>query len=607
MTSTLWELERVSLGRGEQSRLRDCSLTIPAGVTAVLGESGAGKTSLLNLLVGFERPDSGTVRPARTGVLGWVPPDQGLWPRSTVRRHLEAVSLPEDTSRIDDWLDAFDLKGVARRYPATLSMGERSRLAVARSLASGALIHVMDEPLSNVDSSRLGGYWNVIREHLSDIGGSLVMATHDPEVALREATHAVCLDLGTVVWQGVLRELYDRPPNERAARFLGPLNWFQKGTAPEWFGMSEPGTISVRPERLQVIADESGVAVVERTRFSGSLEEVDLRHFESGITRTVYHRPSIPILRAGMSVSLRIIACLLLMCGSFLVSGCRESSGREPDLGVITSRHYQLPPEGVMLPAPRGMTFGPQEELFVLDNAGRIIVYDKEGNLLRQWWMPEYSVGKPEGAWVLLDGRIAVADTHYHRVLFFSQTGDVLGSIGEQGEGPGQFIYTVSVTQDPHGFLYVAEYGGNDRIQKFTADGEFVLAFGKAGTDPGEFQRACGVVWHRGLVYVADAINSRVQAFRDTGEFVGVVADAQTVGLHYPYDLSLGPDESLYIAEYGAGRVTKVSLTGKLLGRYGEQGRGLGKLYTPWGIAVSRSGKVAVADTGNRRVVELQL
>ncbi|MCA8998985.1 MAG: hypothetical protein KDA80_18440, partial [Planctomycetaceae bacterium] len=75
----------------------------------------------------------------------------------------------------------------------------------------------------------------------------------------------------------------------------------------------------------------------------------------------------------------------------------------------------------------------------------------------------------------------------------------------------------------------------------------------------------------------------------------------------YPYDVSLGPDDCLYVAEYGAGRVTRLTLSGDLRGRYGDQGRGLGDLYGPWGIAVSRSGKVAVADTGNRRVVELQL
>ena len=253
------------------------------------------------------------------------------------------------------------------------------------------------------------------------------------------------------------------------------------------------------------------------------------------------------------------------------------------------------------------MTFGPNEELFVLDNAGRMLVYNKSGELVRQWRMPDYKIGKPEGSCVMLDGRIAVADTHYHRVVFFDQQGTVVGMLGEEGNAPAQFIYPVGVTQDAHGHLYVAEYGGNDRVQKFTADGKFVLAIGKSGTQPGEFQRPSGVVWREGVVYVADAINNRIQAFQDDGQFLRVVADAETACLYYPYDVALAPDDTLFVVEYGGGRVSQISLDGKLLGQYGSPGRGEGQLYTPWGIAVSKSGKVAIADTGNRRVVELQL
>ena len=86
MNTTLWTLDRVTLGR----RLRDVTLTIERGVTAVLGHSGAGKTSLLNLLVGFESADSGEVsarfdRGAHARPLFWAPQDDGLWPHLTAR------------------------------------------------------------------------------------------------------------------------------------------------------------------------------------------------------------------------------------------------------------------------------------------------------------------------------------------------------------------------------------------------------------------------------------------------------------------------------------------------------------------------------------------
>lgn len=206
---------------------------------------------------------------------------------------------------------------------------------------------------------------------------------------------------------------------------------------------------------------------------------------------------------------------------------------------------------------------------------------------------------------MLRNQNIAVADTHYHRVVIFDDRGGVVGMFGEEGEGPGQFIYPSDVTQDPDGFLYVSEYGGNDRVQKFTESGEFVVQFGTVGTGLGQFQRASGLLWHDKTLYVADAINNRVQAFRDDGTFLRVVTDAAEGGLDYPYEVALAADDTLYVVEYKAGRVSQLTLEGTVLGRYGETGRGVGQFWTPWGLAVTSHGRILVADTGNRRIVEL--
>lgn len=619
MTRDVWQLEQVRLGPPARLRLTEITLSIPPGITAILGESGAGKTSLLNLLVGFERPDAGTIcfQPGNAALpLAWVPVDGGLWPQLTVREHIAGVVRTGDREQetgnggndqaTAQWLDAFDLNHVAARRPATLSMGERARLSVARALASGAAVQVMDEPLAHVDSARSPKYWSRIRSSVRDCGGCLVFATHAPEIVLREASWVICLEQGRVVWQGAVSELYSHPPDERTAQFLGPVNWLSPTAAEHWMGIATSAPLCLRPEQLQLVPADAGPFQVEQVRFAGSIAEADLRDADTQERRTFYHRPPAPQLSAGLPVALRALLLGLVLLMALATSGCNQSNGHDRPLAVTRSRHFCLPSEGAMLPAPRGMTFGPRDELFILDNAGRMIVYDPDGTVLRQWWMPEYSAGKPEGAWVLLDGRIAVADTHYHRVLFFDQQGAVLGSLGEQGEGPGQFIYTVKVTQDPQGFLYVAEYGGNDRVQKFTAEGQYVLTIGKVGTGPGEFQRASGLVWKEGVVYVADAINNRIHAFKDDGTFLRIIADAETAGLHYPYDMALSPDGTLWLAEYGGNRLTQVSTEGKLIGHYGTAGRGLEHFWTPWGVAVRRDGMVFVADTGNRRVVELQ-
>ena len=93
MSNTLWQLESVGLGQ----RLRDITLQIKPGVTALLGPSGAGKTSLLNVLIGFEKPDAGKFtaefdRCSHRISLFWVPADGGLWPHLTVAEHIATVA-----------------------------------------------------------------------------------------------------------------------------------------------------------------------------------------------------------------------------------------------------------------------------------------------------------------------------------------------------------------------------------------------------------------------------------------------------------------------------------------------------------------------------------
>ena len=86
-------------------------------------------------------------------------------------------------------------------------------------------------------------------------------------------------------------------------------------------------------------------------------------------------------------------------------------------------RVWNLPPDGATLPTPRSVAVGNDGEIATLDTAGRVLIYDGEGALKRQWQMLDVSVGKPEGIVVLRDGRVVVCDTHYHRVVWFDAGG----------------------------------------------------------------------------------------------------------------------------------------------------------------------------------------
>ena len=98
-----------------------------------------------------------------------------------------------------------------------------------------------------------------------------------------------------------------------------------------------------------------------------------------------------------------------------------------------------------------------------------------------------------------------------------------------------------------------------------------------------------------------------MQVFSDEGESEGVLSSGERpAALEFPYDLALGCDGALLMIEYKAARLTRLSPDGDLLGTFGSPGTGRGEFRTPWGLA-ARGGRVYVADTGNRRIVELEL
>ena len=435
-------------------------------------------------------------------------------------------------------------------------------------------------------------------------------ACHDR--VLSEAEWCLCLDEGQLVWAGPVNELYERPGSPEIARFLGPCNWLSLAISHQPSAISQTdgpnGLVPqpVRPERLQIIPEETGPYRVESERFSGHLAEVELTQLATGTTQRVYHRPPRSSLVTGQRVSLRILALVCAVAICLWQSGCLGNSGAA-ELPVVESTIIRIPVDGKRMPAPRALTVSKDRELYVLDDSGRILVYDVDNKLIRQWSMPESSVGKPEGIRVLQDGRVAIADTHYHRVVFFSQQGELLSMFGSPGEKPGEFTYPVDLLQDPSGFLYVAEYGGSDRIQKFAPDGKFVLEFGGLGTETGKFQRPSGMVWLDSKIYVADAINSRVQVFSDQGQPLEVLDWADQGGLYYPYDIALSPHGQFFFVEYGACRVSVADPHGKLVAQFGHEGRGHHELWTPWALAVSEDNRLFIADTGNRRIVQLTL
>jgi DNA-binding beta-propeller fold protein YncE len=287
------------------------------------------------------------------------------------------------------------------------------------------------------------------------------------------------------------------------------------------------------------------------------------------------------------------------------LSGCSASQDA-PELYFSRLRVWKIPSAERFLPAPRGLYSDEQNTVYVLDNAGRVLVYDSDGNLSKRWDMPDSRIGKPEGVWRLQDGRIVVADTHYHRIVFFTPDGHVDSMFGTQGREPGQFVFPVAIAQDSSGFLYVGEYGAHQRVQKFDVSGRFVLQFGSHGTGPGQFQRPSGLALHKSEVYVVDAFNDRIQVFSETGQLRRIITlPERAEPLAYPYDLRVTEDGRIYVIENKAARLTLLNPDGSIIGRFGRPGRNLQEFYQPWDLTYLTDGRILIADTGNHRLVEL--
>ena len=258
---------------------------------------------------------------------------------------------------------------------------------------------------------------------------------------------------------------------------------------------------------------------------------------------------------------------------------------------------------------PRAIAISPAGKVFAVDKTGRIQRFDADGRYETGWRMPAWEKGKPVGLAVHPDGRLFVADTHYSRVLIFDQDGGELARFGREGTGPGEFLLPTSVAFDSDGFVYVAEYGGNDRISKFTAGLEFVTSFGGPESGEASLLRPTGLTFDAsGRLWVADACHHRVCCFDRDGRLLTAFGQVGTeLGqLRYPYDLAIDDRGRLLVCEYGNNRLQWFDMDGRSLGTWGTPGRRPGQLAYPWSADLAPTGRLYVLDSGNNRVQVLK-
>jgi DNA-binding beta-propeller fold protein YncE len=306
----------------------------------------------------------------------------------------------------------------------------------------------------------------------------------------------------------------------------------------------------------------------------------------------------------------------LLLLAALLPLGCGKPDGLPaiPVAREIAGSGYG---PGQFL-APRAAAFAPDGRLFVIDKQARVQRFSPEGSYELEWPMPESERGRPVGVSVHPDGRVFVADTHYHRVMVFDRDGTELARFGSYGTGPGEFYYPTDIAFLADGRIAVSEYGGNDRVQVFTDDFRPLSAFGRFGRGNAEFARPQSITLVGDELVVADGCNHRLQVWGLDGSWRRDLGGAgrEPGRFAYPYGVESLGDGTVLVAEFGNHRLQRISLAdGRPLGAWGgpaasrdpasAAGPEPGRLLYPFAVASGLGfgdGRVAVCDTGHDRV-----
>jgi len=222
---------------GDFVALDDVTVSLPTGqLTALLGPSGGGKSTLLRIIAGLDQADTGTVTiegreatnlPARKRNVGFVFQHYAVFKHMSVAKNvafgLEIRKRPKDEieHRVEELLELVHLSQFRDRMPSQLSGGQRQRMALARALAVEPSVLLLDEPFGALDAKVRKELRDWLRRLHDEVHTTTIFVTHDQEEALEVADEIVVINDGRVEQVGSPDTLYDKPANDFVMRFLG--------------------------------------------------------------------------------------------------------------------------------------------------------------------------------------------------------------------------------------------------------------------------------------------------------------------------------------------------------------------------------------------------
>ncbi|MCQ2961056.1 MAG: ATP-binding cassette domain-containing protein [archaeon] len=221
----------------------DVDFELEKGCLGILGPSGCGKSMTLKSIAGIVNPDSGAVslttdkettyfdsekkinlKPQKRNV-GYLFQNYALFPNMTVEENVAiGLSKNEDKSTVSEIIKRFHLEGLEKRYPRQLSGGQQQRVALARIMAYGPDVILLDEPFSAMDTFLKEQLRLELVNSLKDFDGFSILVTHNRDEAFQFCDELIILDQGKVIAKGNTHEVFENPKKVQVARLTGCKN-----------------------------------------------------------------------------------------------------------------------------------------------------------------------------------------------------------------------------------------------------------------------------------------------------------------------------------------------------------------------------------------------
>ncbi len=278
-----------------------------------------------------------------------------------------------------------------------------------------------------------------------------------------------------------------------------------------------------------------------------------------------------------------------------------------PDLEYVAVADPVTLPAGTTMGAPASTAFDSKGHLWILNRGPQpLMEFEADGKFIRA--LGE-GFTRTHGLRIDRDDNLWVTDVGAHIVVKLSPQGETLLTLGTKGQ-PGDWN---EATESRHfnepndvaigrgGDIFVVQGHtagkGDPRVFKFDKNGKFIKSWGGPGTEPGKFQVAHGIaVDAKGLLWIADRENQRIQVFDQDGKFI---RELKYAGL--PCGVAIG-DQYIYMVNGFAGQLLRLDLTGNVLAALGKPGKGLGEFGEAHFVTVSPKGEIYVADTVNSKL-----